>query len=333
MLKKWMLLLLLPPLFLTACRDSKDPEDREYIITIGVDAAEEGYRFSLAPAHQEPESTPYFAESASLAGAVAQVDCRSSRRTDLGQLKTIIFSRALLEDAEKCRLLLRELEESPAVSQKVMLLAAEDAAACVQAVLQEDSGLFLWDFYKNTAQEVAVTQAMDLDTFCIEWRERAGCAVLPRISAEGEGLRLGGGIAIGRRGIYPLDAQEERGYLFLQGKAEGALLDGAAGSCKIEKSRVRYAFAEDAFGRIRCSIFLPLEGTLTGDVDAAYFETRIKEEIRHTIAIAQEAGEDFCGILPQLSRLAPQLAAGRTAEELLAALDFEILPEIRTKGV
>lgn len=333
MRKKWWMLLLLPSLFLTGCWDKKDPEDRAYIITLGIDAAQTGYRFCFAPAHPESESEPYFAESKTLAGAVAQVDCRSSRRTDLGQLKTIIFSQDLLADWEKCGAVLDELEEMQSVSKKVMLLAAEDTEACVNAVLQEDSGLFLWDFYKNTAREVAVTQAVDLDTFCIQWRERDGCAVFPRISAEGENLRLGGGVAVSAQGIYPLTDAEEQGYLFLLGKAEGALLEGAGSSCKIEKSEVRYAFAEDAFGQIRCSISLPLEGVLTGKSDAAYFEMRIKEEVLHTINIAKDAGEDLFGIVPRLSRLAPQLAAGRSKAELLAAMEFEILPEIQSKGV
>ena len=62
--------------------------------------------------------------------------------------------------------------------------------------MKEDSktGLFLWDFYKNTAEEVAVTKGIDLDTFLTERTERGGNGVLPRIRAEGERLRLGGGI-------------------------------------------------------------------------------------------------------------------------------------------
>ena len=47
-------------------------------------------------------------------------------------------------------MLLGELERSQVVSEKVMLLAADSAAACVEKAMKEDSktGLFLWDFYK-----------------------------------------------------------------------------------------------------------------------------------------------------------------------------------------
>lgn len=334
MRKKWLFLLLLPSFFLTGCWDRKDPEDREYIITLGVDPAETGYRFSFASAHpEESESAPYTAESKTLAGAVAQVDCRSSRKTELGQLKTIIFSQALLADGTKCRALLEELEASYAISEKVMLLATEDTAlACVEAVLQEDSGLFLWDFYKNTAQQVAVTQAMDLDTFRILWQEQGGCAIFPRISPADARLRLGGGIAVGKKGVYPLQEQTERGYLFLRGEAEGALLEGEGASFRVEKSEVRYAFSADAFDHIRCTIFLSAEGAQTGEAETAYFASLIKEEALHTIKIAEQTGEDILGILPRLRRLAPQLAVGRSREELLAALTFEIQAECHKKA-
>lgn len=331
MLKKWLILLLLPALFLTSCRDAKDPEDREYIITLGVDWAEAGYRFTFAPAHpDETESAPYIAESRTLAGAVAQVDCSSSRRTELGQLKTIIFGEALLADGERFRALLEELEQSREVSEKVLLLATEEeAAACVAAILQEESGLFLWDFYKNTAQQVAVTKATDLDTFRIEWRERAGCAILPRISPEGERLRLGGGIAIGERGVYRLTDAEERGYLFLLGEAEGACIEGEGASCRILKSDARITFSEKG-DAILCRIFLPLEGEWEGD--GAEFAARIKAEVLHTIELAAQTGEDMLGILPRLSRSAPALAEGKSREALLAALEYEILPQLERKS-
>ena len=40
MYKKFVLLALAVPFFLTGCWDKKDPEDRAFIITLGVDAAE-----------------------------------------------------------------------------------------------------------------------------------------------------------------------------------------------------------------------------------------------------------------------------------------------------
>ena len=72
---KVLLLALLPPLFLTGCWDKKDPEDRAFIISLGVDSSPRGCTFTFAPANiGEVEGKTYTAESETLAGAVAQAD-------------------------------------------------------------------------------------------------------------------------------------------------------------------------------------------------------------------------------------------------------------------
>ena len=344
------------PLLLTGCWDRKDPEDRAFIITLGVDKTADAFRFSFAPANIETgEADVYTAEARTLAEAVAQVDCRTSRKTDLGQLKTVILSADLLREADRMHAFLRELERSRTVSEKVMLLATEDAAAdCVEAVMAEDSrtGLFLWDFYKNTAGEVAVTKGLDLDTFLTEWEEQGKCAVLPRILAEEteeakekteekpKKLRLGGGMAITEDTAYFLNDAEERGYLFLLGEAEGALLETEYGGevlpLAVNKSRVRYDFMPLQEGRLLCSITLPLAGALQGGTGGFLseetheaiklcFEREIREEVERTLMRAQSAGRDLFGILPR--------AAQAGYEVKWEQLSFEVLPQLELKDI
>lgn len=347
--KKLLLLTLLPMLLLTGCWDKKDPEDRAFIITLGADSSGTGCSFTFAPANIETgEAETYTAESETLAGAVAQADTHSSRKTDLGQLKTVILGRGLLEDGEKLESLLRELERSQQVSEKVMLLAVDGSAAeCVEAAMAEDSktGLFLWDFYKNTAGEVAVTKGLDLDTFLTERAEQGGSGVIPRIAAKDGKLKLGGGMAVTPTAVYPMDHAEERGYLFLLGEAEGALLEGNLRGKEIPieiiKSDVRYSFAEME-GGILCRVRLPLEGALQGgELSLApmqkeiegIFAGIIKEEVAHTLKIAAEAEEDIFGILPRLQRAMPALAEGIDRKTLWQRLEFEIVPELEVKDM
>lgn len=349
--KKLILLFLLPPLFLTGCWDKKDPEDRAFIITLGADSTAAGCKFTFAPANIETgEAETYTAESETLAGGVAQVDTRTSRKTDLGQLKTVILGKDLLEDAAKLDSLLRELERSQTVSEKVMLLAADGSAAeCVEAAMAEDSktGLFLWDFYKNTAREVAVTKGMDLDTFLTERWEQGGNGVIPRISATDGKLQLGGGMAVTPRAVYPLNEAEERGYLFLLGEAEGALLEGEYQEeilpVEIGKSHVFYDF-QLVGESILCTVTLPLEGTLQGgrgqllSAEARkeiemIFASIIKEEVEHTIKIAMSAGEDLFGFLPRLQRAMPEIAASYDRDTLWNAMVFQIYPELELKDM
>ena len=347
MYKKFVLLALVGPFFLTGCWDKKDPEDRAFIITLGVDtAAENGCRFTFAPANIETgEAETYAAESETLSGAVAQVDTYTSRKTDLGQLKTVILGEGLLRDSARLDALLGELERSQAVSEKVMLLAADSAAACVEKAMKEDSktGLVLWDFYKNTAEEVAVTKGIDLDTFLTERTERGGNGVLPRIRAEGERLRLGGGMAVSARGASILNEQEERGYLFLLGDAEGAVLEGkyeaAVFPLAVTKTKADYDF-QAAGDTVLCTVTLPVEGTLQGGRSEllsaeqkteleSIFSASIKEEVEHTIKTALSEGVDFLGILPRAERALPQLAKACTREQLWERMAFRVVPKVQ----
>ena len=334
MYKKWLICLL--PFLLTGCWDKKDPEDRAFIITLGADAAAEGCRFIFAPANMETEE-PYLAESKTLAGAVAQVDTRSSRKTDLGQLKTVILGKELLQDSEKLDSFLAELERSQAVSEKVMLLAADSAAECVAKVMKEDSktGLFLWDFYKNTAAEVAVTRGMDLDTFLTERTEQGG--VLPQIRVEEDTLQLGGGMALSATGVSVWEEDEERGYLFLLGAAEGAVLEaedrGEYLPLCITKTQASYAFRQ-AGEAIFCEITLPVEGSLQGGISGKrkqMLEERyneiIKKEVEHTIKIAQREQTDWFGVVPRLRRAMPRLAGSDT--QLWQRVAFRVSPAVK----
>ena len=349
--RKWFILFLLPPLFLTGCWDKKDPEDRTFIISLGVDDTSEGYRFTFAPADIEKgEAEAYAAESQTLAGAVAQVDTKTSRKTDLGQLKTIILGKDILEKKEKLDALLQELERSHTVSEKVMLLGTEDKASdCIKGVMKEDgkTGLFLWDFYKNTAREVAVTKGIDLDTFLTERAEQGGNAVLPRIAVKEEKLVLGGGLAVTSDTVYTLNDREERGYLFLLGEAEGALLEGSYLGQKIPleigKCDVNYDFAVRG-ADIVCTVTLPMEGALQGGEGVflsaekqkaleAVFSAVIKEEILHTLRIAERAETDLFGILPRMKQQAPELTAGVSDKGLWSALTIEIQPELSIKDM
>ena len=349
--RKLLFLMLLPPLFLTGCWDKKDPEDRTFVVALGVDQGEKGCKFTFAPADIEKgESKTYTADSRTLAGAVAQVDTRTSRKTDLGQLKTIILSQDILEERKQLDAFLQELERSQAVSEKVMLLATEGSASdCVDAVMAEDgkTGLFLWDFYKNTAREVAVTKGMDLDTFLTEQAEQGGNAVFPKISVKEEKLELGGGMAVSQDQVYSLSDEEERGYLFLLGEAEGALLEaeyqGENVPLEIGKSDVEYDFrVQDK--NLLCEIHLPLEGSLQGgegtilsaekqETLEALFADRIKQEIVHTLKIAERAETDLFGILPRLYQQDPALPEDISREALWQSLSFEIQPELELKDM
>ncbi|MBQ9091361.1 MAG: hypothetical protein IJY52_03720, partial [Anaerotignum sp.] len=152
-----------------------------------------------------------------------------------------------------------------------------------------------------------------------------------------------------RNAVYPLSNAEERGYLFLLGEAEGALLEGEYKGevipLEIGKSDVNYEFFQRSDDAILCTIRLPLEGTLQGGEGTFLsakarggledlFEGLIKQEVEHTMKIAEQADKDLFGILPRLEQKAPELAQGYdTQDELWDAMRFEFQPELELKDM
>lgn len=344
---RWLLLIGLPLFFATGCWDRRDPEDREYVITMGIDKAEKGYSFTFAPAKtREKEPKLITAEGETLAGALASADSHNSRKTELGQLKMIVFGRELLEDRTLFTAMLAELEQSRDVSRKLTVLATNQGAAdCVDWVLQEDNGtgLFLWDFYKNTAKEVAVTKGLDLGTFLTELSEQEGSAVLPRIVLEGEEIQLAGGIGLlDYSYLCQMEERTEQGYLFLLGEAEGALLEGHDGErllpLRIVHSDVRYEFIPQTENRLLCRIILPLEGTLLGGSATQtsaqakkmenLFAEIIKSEIENTINIARaENGENLYGLASRLRRVQPDFDG-----DFWQSVVFSVEPQLKIRN-
>lgn len=339
--------------FLTGCWDRQDPEDSEYIITLGVDLGAEGYDFTMAPAKTQ-EKEPKLVEAVScstLADAIADANGKNSRRTDLGQLKMVIFGKSLLENEAKLLALLDELGRNQDISGKVMVLGSGDSAkACLGALMKEDNGtgLFLWDFYKNTAQEVATTKGLDLETFYIELTEQRGSAILPCITPEGEGLRLGGGVVLREnRFHFLLDEKTERGYLFLLGEAEGAVLEAVDGGqvvpLRVVKSDVSYDFMREPGGKVRCIIELKVKGDLLGKGEDAVFHMSeskkmekifselIKNEIENTIKVAKEQdAPEIYGIPLRLRRAIPGVQGAFTEDTVTIEIQAKI--KIRDTG-
>lgn len=327
---KWIVLMVLPLFITTGCWDKRDPEDREYMITMGIDKGTEGYLISFAPAKtDEKDPKKMVCEGSTLADAIACNDSRNSRKTELGQLKMIVFGKSILEDQDKLQSLLEELKRSQEISKKVTVLGTEATAGeCIEAMLEEDdgTGLYLWEFYKNTAKEVGVTKGLDMDTFFTELKEQKGSCIIPRIEPAEEGLYLGGGVALANVKLAAfLDDKEEQGYLFLLGEAEGAILEAQEGEkevpLRIVRSHVNYDFIKQENEKTICRIHLRLHGDLMGNTNTDAFteagSTKLEElfskivtrEVENTMKIGkkQETAE-FLGLAERLRRKYPDFS-------------------------
>ncbi len=364
---KQLCILLLTVCFLTGCWDNKEMEDRSYIITMGIDKSTEDGRYLLTLAPAQLSSMSSGEESSSneapekgivvkgdtIASAVRQADTYSSRQVYLGQLKTVVLGKELLQEKEYLQSVLDELERNQDISGKIILLGTDNTAReCVNAILEEDAstGLFIWDFYKNTAQDVAVTRKLDLETFLRELRCSEGNSILPKISATEQGIKIGGGIVVSDYAfIDSLTNKQEEGVLLLQGKGKGAVIDGIWQNNVIPmwiyKNKSKLHFSEEN-NKLICHIKINLEGSAEGsklegeniftslEEIENIFEIIIKSEIENTIALAQKKyKKDIFDIASQLKKQNYQLYQkyGENVENI--NFDVDVSVKIRTIGV
>ncbi|MCI9354953.1 MAG: Ger(x)C family spore germination protein [Firmicutes bacterium] len=366
-------LIVLMVCFLTGCWDDKEMEDRSYIITMGIDKSDDDnkYLLTLAPAqlsamnsgeessNSEAPEKGITVKGDSIASAVRQADTYSSRQVYLGQLKTVVLGKELLQQKQYLQSILDELERNQDISGKIILLGTEGSAQeCVNAILEEDAstGLFIWDFYKNTAQDVAVTKKLDLETFLRELRQSKGNSILPKITTTEQGIKIGGGIALSDYAfIGDLTDKQQQGVLLLQEEGKGAVIEGIWQNNTVPmwvyKNKSKLYFTEEN-NQLICHIKLFIEGSAEGsNLESRnifqsssineienMFEIIIKSEIENTIALAQKKyKKDIFDIASELKKQNTELYQkyGNNANEMIqnTVFDVTVSVKIRTIGV
>jgi spore germination protein KC len=357
---------------LTGCWDKRNMEDRSYVITMGVDKYQgderQRYSVSLGSAKiselsdepkQEGDISSIQVQGNTLAEAIHKADCFHSRKMYLGQLKTVIFGQDLLEDKELFLSALDELERNPDISEKVILLSCKgNAIDGIELILKQDTstGLFIWDFFKNSVQDIAVTEKLDLETFLMELRNSNGQGVIPQIHFADNRIRFGGGTALADYTFCGyLSDEEERGLQFLKEQGKGAVYSGYWDNTVIPlsviKNKCKYTF-EEKEGKLLCTIDVKVKGSIDGkgffaqdtlDEDTIeqlenLFGQIIKTEIENTITLAQqEYQKDILDISSKLYQKDPNLyhKYGNDINKCFQAMEFEVnVPiSIRIMGV
>lgn len=371
---KWLkqCIIFLAVCLLCGCWDNREMEDRSYIITMGIDKNQKDGRYvlTLAPAQlsatgSQEENTEQTKEKAiavtgdTLASAIRQADTYSSRQVYLGQLKTVVLGKEILKDEKLLKSLLDELERNQDISGKIILLGTEGTAReCVNAILQADTsnGLFIWDFYKNTAQDVAVTRKLELETFLRELRSSNGNSILPKITPTEKGIKLGGGIIIAQyRFLDSLSDDQEQEVLLFKGQATGAVINGIwennAIPMWVYRNKSKLEFSQEN-NQLVCHVKIYIEGSAEGSSLESkslfqtnsieelenIFETIIKSKIENTIALAQKKyKKDIYDIASQLKKqdltLYHQYASDKQEMIQNMIFDISVNVKIRTIGV
>lgn len=311
-ISKMCILLAVCCILLTGCWDKMEIDDRNYVISMGIDKYEEQdksqkidsksndenkYTISLGMAELEKSSGGQNNENeekgvkllsgSTLAGTMKLSDLFSSRQTYFGQTKVIVFGERLLEDSKLFREALDVLERNQDINMKIIVLAAKGKASDVinsVSGANDPTGLFIWDFYKNNSKEVAATTKLDFETLLISLRRNSN-AMIPLADTKDKTLLLGGSALIKNYQLCGyLDENEERGSLWIEGDAEGAVLEAIYENINIPMRVIKNSSDISFIERnqnIICNIDISVKGNVEGFIvdDVGIFNDKTIEEI------------------------------------------------------
>jgi|GEM_PF-324448 len=278
---------------LAGCWDSEALENRDFALAFGIDAAEEArYEFYVAIAgldsDEEDESKSISsAQGQTLMEAIRAMDAGSGRDLFLGQAKTAVFSKSLIEDRALFREAIGTIENQYNIDRAITVIATDD-----MDILSEDKVV---EFYRLAPKSGGHSFYKTFEAMMADLRD-TGNTLLPLINQ--------GAIAIKDYQLAgELDATELRGLLWHEDKAcEGAVLTSEDNiSMLVKRNRGALRFIEND-GRLMCVMDIQVEGELCIFRDETppdkerlswEYERLIKDEIENSVQKLQhELGLD-----------------------------------------
>ena len=350
-------------LLLTGCWDRIEIEDRDYLITMGIDKdeGEKLYEVTAAIAdinnsEKGPVSTVKKMQGDTVYAAIQSSDDTSSKKIYLGFTKAVILGRDILSDPNRLKEVLDVLERTQEINARVVIMAARDSAGkCVETVQQEQEGygLYIWDYYKNNSGIAPASGKVDLEGLLIQLR-RNGNAVIPTLLIEDDRVSFEGSAVLRDYQLIGfLDQQQEQGRLWVFGDAKGAVIQvkyqQANLPLRVVKSDSNITFSAEEHP-IACTIQIQAEGVLEGYKmgEASLFETdqmksleirfeeEIKSQIENTLAVLQK--EYHCDALDFMGRLKKQNPSLYSAvqphnQAAFESMTFQVEVDLKISGI
>ena len=263
--------------FLVGCLDKIEAEDRGYIITMGIDnGVEKKYDISFLIAqfsdNGDTKTTGKIIKISadSIIEAVNKANSNTNKLLYLGQLKTVILGENILNRKNTLIDILEQLENNKDVSVKTVILATKGNAEDMANLIAENelsSGIYIYDFYKNSAEQTAFTEKVELEKLTINMRENKS-ALIPVIYSYDNQLKINGSIIVDNNGIKDFISEESFiNNIWLNNKAEGyVIVDDNGNTLEILDNYCSYKFYEkDSY--ILCDINIKARGSIDGIYD------------------------------------------------------------------
>lgn len=163
---------LITAVLLCGCYAEREPQNRNYIMCIGIDSAPEGslkisYGFpdlSALTGTDAGEAEPVrVIAAASVVEASELLDASSDKTTDYSQMPVILMGKDLFEDQEKRRQVMDELAAEKTIRRTALIACAEHTA---EEILQADDdvhgsvGVFVYELCQNNYENKGCTMSI-----------------------------------------------------------------------------------------------------------------------------------------------------------------------------
>jgi len=346
--------------------DRIELEGRAFVITIGIDAAEEGeeaFEVSMTIAdvaamegqgNSDDAASLRTANGESLARAMGQIDAKINNKVYYGHTKAVVLGESVLADEDLLREVVDTLSRKNDINIKCIVMATDVSAKDIlETKPQEQSllGLYLSKFYNNnnvnTAASVVKLDLEDLTTSL----QNNHSVVIPKITLDGEGEDAEitiSGVAVVRdfalAGYIPED--DMAGFLWLMENGAGAqvAIDVEDGHMTflVQKSKMRLSLGQEN-GQLHCIANLRTEGSIEGarfmedylfDTDTMQqlqddFAQKIRNEIEEIFYIFQhDFGVDGFGLKELMRKKYPQLYKAYEADWRTAFEEMVLVTEV-----
>ena len=298
---------------LTGCWDGVELENRAFAVGIGIDAPEEPrFRFSAAIARPEEDSggrqnsgdeddesedSAPSAEGQTLIEAMHRFNAKSSSDLFLGQAKTVVFGRGIVEDRDLFLESIRTLENCNEIDRKLTVLASQDAAGILSEHPEGEAkpGYYVVNFYRIAPKTGGKSFQKDFDVMMSELRA-TGNTLIPLVQKDDDSILVKGALAIKDYQLAgELDGTELRGLLWTQSRAcEGAVLTSSDNiPLVVRRHRASLHFRE--YGdKLRCIVDVRIKGEVPDfgvSPGSGEYEHLIAQEINRAAYLMQNEFE------------------------------------------
>lgn len=285
------LLLLFP---LSGCWDSTDIENRAFAVAIGIDSEidsinESQDRFiffatlanpsDLEDGAADSENNAPSATGQTVVEAITTLDVGSSSELFLGQVKTIVLGKNLLEDPDLFREAIGTIENHDEIDKTITVIAANSIPDILTASSQNTpklgyNAVNAVNFYRIAPKSGGRSFHKTFNDMTTELRA-SGNTLLPfvqeiqedrkNVKNNNDGFRVNGALAIkDYQLVGELDGNQLRGLLWATNKAcEGAILTTEDHvPMVVRHHRSNLHFSEES-GNLRCIIDIRIKGEIS----------------------------------------------------------------------